>query len=247
MPRVSLLERIYLELYSWLSERFDTDKYWKKTKSTISSINRSFPVTHTKKYDTNAIWIWYPWYCFGGIALLSFIVLCVTGTILGLYYVPSAEGSPPAAYKSMEIIMTEIPFGYILRALHHWATHVMVASVFLHTIRVYFTGAYRKPREFNWIIGMFLMIFTLFFAYTGYILPWDQLSYWAGRIGIDMAKAVPIVGEIVSRLLFGDVTMSGNTLIRFYLYHVYILPGIVIGLIVLHLIIVWYQGIAEPH
>ena len=157
------------------------------------------------------------------------------------------EGIPSPAYLSMQYIMTELPFGYIIRAVHHWGTHFMVASVFLHMCRVYFTGAYRNPRELNWLIGVALMALTIVFGYSGYLLPWDSLAYGAAVIGINLANSSPLIGKYIATLLFGGSALTERTVTRMYFIHVFILPVIVTGLIIVHLFIVWVQGIAEPH
>jgi quinol-cytochrome oxidoreductase complex cytochrome b subunit len=152
------------------------------------------------------------------------------------------------AWRSMLIIMNDIPFGFIIRGMHHWAAHIMIAAVFLHMCRVYFTGAYKKPRELNWLLGVVLLLLTLAFGYSGYLLPANNLSEGAANIGINMSRASPVIGDVLARLLFGDInTLSGVYILRFYWLHVFILPLIVTGLIVLHMGLVWLQGVAEPH
>lgn len=123
----------------------------------------------------------------------------------------------------------------------------MVAAVFLHMMRVYLTQSYKKPREINWIIGVILLILTLGLGYTGYLLPWSQLSFWAGRIGIEMAKASPFLGDWVAGFMFGGAELGQFTITRMYIFHVVLLPLITFGLVLLHMFIVWVQGIAEPH
>lgn len=242
-----LKEKIFSKTYEWLDARFDLATYLEKFESFMSSMDRIMPISHTQKYKAKAVWYWYPFYYLGWIAILSFIVTAITGLILGFYYVPSPEGDPPEAYRSIAFIMTNVSFGYTLRALHHWAAHLMVASVFLHMLRVYFTGAYREARELNWMLGVTLLGLTLFFGYTGYLLPWNQLAFWAGVIGINIFGALPLIGSQVASFIFGGLEMSGAALIRMYIFHVYLLPMAVTGLIILHLIIVWVQGGAEPH
>ena len=209
----------------------------------------AFSWLDTEKYKLRIIWYWYPLYCLGGISFLAFIILVISGTILGFYYVPGGDlnSDPTPAYASMEFIMLELPFGYIIRSIHHWTTHFMVAAVFLHMCRVYFTGAYRNPRELNWLIGVALMFFTIFFGYSGYLLPWDSLAFGAATIGINMANATPLLGEWMANALFGDTILTGQTVVRMYFLHVFVLPVLVTALILAHLFIVWVQGIAEPH
>jgi quinol-cytochrome oxidoreductase complex cytochrome b subunit len=211
------------------------------------NVHRQMPMTHAEKYKLRIIWYWYPLYCLGGISFLAFIILVITGTVLGIFYVPGGDGDPSPAYASMQFIMLDLPFGYIIRSVHHWATHFMVASVFLHMCRVYFTGAYRNPRELNWLIGVALMFFTIFFGYSGYLLPWDSLAFGAATIGINMANSTPLIGKYVATAMFNGTSLSPGTVTRMYFIHVFILPVIVTALILVHLFIVWVQGIAEPH
>ena len=244
---MGLAERSFLWVFSWLDTRFRIQDYWNMSKSAYYNMHRQMPLTHAEKYKLRIIWYWYPLYCLGGISFLSFIILVITGTVLGIYYVPGGEGDPSPAYKSMQFIMTELPFGYIIRAVHHWTTHFMVASVFLHMCRVYFTGAYRNPRELNWLIGVALMALTIVFGYSGYLLPWDSLAYGAAVIGINLSNASPLIGKYIATLLFGGSSLTDRTVTRMYFIHVFILPVIVTTLIIIHLFIVWVQGIAEPH
>jgi len=145
------------------------------------------------------------------------------------------------------MIMQDVQFGYALRSIHRWAAQIMMAAVFLHMLRVYFTGSYKEPRELNWLLGIILISLSMVFGYTGYLLPWNQLAFWAGQIGVEMALATPIVGEWGAQLLFGGFTLGQATLVRMYILHVFILPFVVTSLIALHVGIVWVQGIAEPH
>ena len=201
--KMGFAERSFLWVFSWLDTRFRIQDYWNMSKGAYYNMHRQMPLTHAEKYKLRIIWYWYPLYCLGGISFLSFIILVLTGTVLGIYYVPGGNGIPSPAYLSMQYIMTELPFGYIIRAVHHWGTHFMVASVFLHMCRVYFTGAYRNPRELNWLIGVALMALTIVFGYSGYLLPWDSLAYGAAVIGINLANSSPLVGKYVATLLFG--------------------------------------------
>src|SRR3989442_1123678 len=142
----------------------------------------------------------------------------------------------------------EIPFGFIVRGMHHWAAHIMIAAVFLHMCRVYFTGAYKKPRELNWLLGVILMLITIMFGYSGYLLPANNLSEGAANIGINMTRASPVIGDQPARLLFRDLnTLTGVYILRWYWIHVFILPLLGTGLMILHMGLVWLQGVAEPH
>jgi cytochrome b6 len=245
--QMGMLEKSFLWVFSWMDTRFRLQDYWAMSRDAYSSMHRQMPLTHSEKYKLRIIWYWYPLYCLGGISFLAFIILVISGSILGFYYIPGGEGDPTPAYHSMEFIMTQLPFGYIIRSIHHWATHFMVAAVFLHMCRVYFTGAYRNPRELNWLIGVALMFFTIFFGYSGYLLPWDALAFGAATIGINMANSTPLIGKWVATAMFAGTSLSGQTVTRMYFIHVFVLPVVVTTLIIIHLFIVWVQGIAEPH
>ena len=204
----------------------------------------------TEQYNLdNKFWYWYPLYSLGLFSVIAYVVAAITGALLGFYYAPSTvEGADyTVAYQSVIAIMSDLNFGYFLRSLHRWSAQVMTAAVFLHMLRVYFTGAYKEPRELNWIIGIILISLTMVFGYTGYLLPWSQLSFWAGQIGVEMALSIPLIGEWVALLVFGGYTPAEPTIIRMYILHVFVLPFVVTALIALHIGIVWMQGIAEPH
>ncbi len=213
------------------------------------------PRSHAEKYELRTIWYWYPLYCLGGIAFVAFILLTITGIILGFYYIPDGnifiEGGQKTsgAYESMQVIMHEVPLGFIIRGMHHWGAHIMIAAVFLHMARVYFTGAYKNPRELNWLIGVILLLLTLLFGYSGYLLPWNDLAVGAANIGINMSKAAPPpeLGAFIATVLFGGTEITGATVIRMYWLHIFILPVVGVGLMLLHMALVWIQGVAEPH
>ncbi len=168
-----------------------------------------------------------------GLGLMSmflFLVLAATGLLLMFYYVPSTA----QAYDRMLDLRGSVAFGTFLRNMHRWSAHAMVAVVFLHMCRVFFTGAYKAPREFNWVIGIALFLLTLFSSFTGYLLPWDQLAFWAITVGTSIAGYAPVVGQQVKFLLLGDYTVGQEALLRFYVLHVVALPLAVIGLVVIH-------------
>ena len=170
-------------------------------------------------------------YYLGGIAAIAFGILTVTGVLLMFYYHPSV----PRAYEDMKDLEFVVSAGVFLRNLHRWCAHAMVAVVFLHMIRVFFAGAYRPPREFNWVVGVCLLTLTILMSYTGYLLPWDQLAFWAVTVGANMAKAVPIFGDDISFLLLGGNRIDENTLVRFYVLHCVVLPMILAGGVALHI------------
>lgn len=166
----------------------------------------------------------------GVISTILFGVLVVTGVLLMFYYVPSVE----RAYTTMKEIQFSVPLGQFTRNMHRWAAHGMVLVVILHMTRVFYTGAYKPPREFNWVIGVVLLLFTLGASFTGYLLPWDQLSYWAITVGTNIAGYAPGVGEVVRQILLGGVEVGQNTLIRFYALHIAVLPLLLSLIISLH-------------
>ncbi len=181
-------------------------------------------------------------YFLGGMTLFFLGVQVVTGILLTLYYRPSAEN----AYQSILFIMNEVRFGWLIRSVHAWSANLMIVACVLHMLRVYFQGAYKKPREMTWTVGVFLLLLTLGFGFTGYLLPWDQRAFWATTVGTEIAGAVPAIGELTLRFLRAGEAVSGQTLARFYSIHVLVLP-LGIALFVLgHLGLIHQQGLAEP-
>jgi quinol-cytochrome oxidoreductase complex cytochrome b subunit len=166
----------------------------------------------------------------GLISFFLFVVLTVTGVLLMFYYVPSTT----QAYDRMLDLRSSVAFGIILRNMHRWAAHAMVAVVFLHMCRVFLTGSYKPPREFNWVIGVGLFLLTLFSSFTGYLLPWDQLAFWAITVGTSIAGYAPLVGHAVRFLLLGDSTVGQEALLRFYVLHVVVLPLFLTILVAIH-------------
>ena len=181
-------------------------------------------------------------YYFGGMTLFFFLVQVVTGILLMLYYRPSAN----EAFESVEFIMTQVPFGWLIRSIHSWSANLMVFFAFVHLATVYFTRAYRKPREITWITGCLLLFIALAFGFSGYLLPWNQLAFFATRVGTDIAGAVPFIGEWMLRFLRGGDQVTGGTLSRFYGWHVAILPAITSVLLVGHVILVQILGMSVP-
>lgn len=179
------------------------------------------------------------WHTLGSAALFLIVLQTVTGFFLAFYYVPS----PEHAYGSLMAIHKEIPFGAFVRGLHYWGASLVVAIVFLHTLRVFFMGAYKYPRELSWVVGVLLFLIVMLFGFTGYLLPWDQKAYWATVVGTHIAGTAPVVGEYLWRILQGGVEVGPRTLGRFYAAHVLILPAMLYGLILVHLSMVIYQGI----
>jgi quinol-cytochrome oxidoreductase complex cytochrome b subunit len=247
------IEKTFLTALIWLDERLRIVDYLELLETMYYRSNLQMPKSHTEQYNLdNKFWYWYPLYSLGSLSIVAYLVAAISGAVLGFYYSPSAAGAatagdPTAAYESVITIMQDVNFGLMLKSIHRWSSQFMIAAVFLHMLRVYFTGAYKEPREVNWVLGIVLISLTLLFGYSGYVLPWYQLSFWAAQIGVEMALATPLVGEWAAQLMFGGFTLGQATIVRMYILHVFVLPFVVTALIALHVGIVWVQGIAEPH
>ena len=173
----------------------------------------------------------------GLISLYLFLILSASGVLIMFHYVPSLTPGPeglPDAYQRMLNLRSNVFWGEFVRNIHRWAAHAMVAAVFLHLLRVFLTGAYKAPRQFNWVVGCVLALLTVFLSYTGYLLPWDQLAYWGVKVGTEIARIAP-GGALIRNLLLGDTEVGGEALLRFYVLHVAVLPLVLGGGIGLHL------------
>ena len=184
---------------------------------------------HPVKVRRHALAIPYTW-CMGGLSFFLFLVLTVTGVYLMFFYVPSDT----KAYTDILNLQSSVAFGAITRNVHRWGAHLMVFFVFLHMMRVFYHGAYKPPREFNWVIGVLLLLMTIGLSFTGYLLPWDQISYWAITIGLNMASYTPIINTPIQNLIFGGLEVGQNTLLRFYVLHIMVLPLVTAILLAVH-------------
>ncbi|HLE19973.1 MAG TPA: cytochrome b N-terminal domain-containing protein [Vicinamibacteria bacterium] len=185
----------------------------------------------------------YSWcYFFGGATLFFFMIQVATGVLLLLYYKPTAE----AAFESVRFIMTEVSFGWLIRSLHSWSANLMVLAAFLHMATVFFMRAYRKPRELTWYTGATLLLLAMGFGFSGYLLPWNELAFFATRVGTDMAGKVPVVGRFLLEFLRGGEDVTGATLTRFFGFHVAVLPMMATALILFHLLAIQRQGMSVP-
>jgi len=182
------------------------------------------------------------WYYLGGMTLFLFIVQVGTGILLLFYYRASAA----EAYESIQFIMTEVKFGWLIRSLHHWAANLLIFALVLHMFSVLFLRAYRSPRELTWLTGAGLLGISLAFGFTGYLLPWNQLAFFATRVGTQIVGVVPFVGDSLLRIARGGDDVSGATLTRFYALHVAVLPVLIVGLLTLHLFMVQKLGMSTP-
>lgn len=181
------------------------------------------------------------WFALGGTPAYLFAIQIVTGILLAFYYEPS----PSRAYESVAHITEELRYGWYVRSLHKWGATFMIAAIVLHQMRVYFTGAYRKPREINWMIGMSLLLCTLTTAFTGYSLVYEQLSYWGATVGANITDGVPVIGTTMKRMLLGGDAYNQHTLPRFFVLHAAVLPVLLVLLIMIHIAIVRLQGVTE--
>jgi cytochrome b6 len=182
------------------------------------------------------------WYFFGGMTLFFFLVQLVTGALLLLYYRPSAS----EAYESVRFIMTRVPFGWLIRSIHAWSANLMIAAALAHLSSVVFLHAYRRPRELTWLTGVLMFFISFAFGFSGYLLPWNELAFFATRVGTSTAGAVPGIGEAIVRFMRGGNDVGGATLTRFFGVHVAILPAITMALLGLHLLFVQYHGMSVP-
>ena len=212
-------------LYLWLDERFDLTSLLGVMKKKRVPVHR-----HTV------------WYYLGGVTLFLFAVQVFTGILLLFYYQPGVE----TGYESVRFIMTKVSFGWLIRSVHHWAANLMVFFAFVHMFSVFFTKAYRKPRELTWVSGFILLLLAMALGFSGYLLPWDELSFFATKVGTDIAGAMPLIGDALRDLLRGGPDVSSATLSRFYAFHVALFPAIFTAILVLHLVFVQRQGMHAP-
>jgi quinol-cytochrome oxidoreductase complex cytochrome b subunit len=209
----------------WLDERFGAGSIEQFLRHKIIPVHR-----HTV------------WYYLGGMTLFLFIVQVLTGILLLLYYRPTADG----AFESVQFIMTQVKFGWLIRSIHSWSANLMIFTAFVHMFSVYFLKAYRKPRELTWISGMLLFFIVLGFGFSGYLLPWNTLSFFATKVGTDMAGFMPVIGKWILVFLRGGNQVTGATLTRFFGFHVAVLPGLATLLLTIHLLLVQRLGMSVP-
>ncbi|HZM88112.1 MAG TPA: cytochrome bc complex cytochrome b subunit [Blastocatellia bacterium] len=182
------------------------------------------------------------WYYFGGMTLFLFGVQVVTGILLLLYYRPSAE----TAFESVQFIVTEVQFGWLIRSVHSWSANLLIATLFIHMFSVYFMRAYRRPREVTWLSGVFLLLLAVGFGFSGYLLPWNKLAFFATKVGTEIAGVIPLIGKPMLRFLRGGEDVTGATLTRFFGFHVAVLPAISTVILAVHLILVQLHGMSVP-
>jgi cytochrome b6 len=221
----SEMKRNHGKLFKWIDERYD-----------LSGLIEFAKKKSVPKFRETI------WYYFGGIALLLFIVQVISGILLLMYY----KGTEDLAYESVYFISTKVSFGWLIRSIHSWSANLMILAVFVHMFSVYFLKGFRQPRELTWYSGIGLLAISMAFGFSGYLLPWNELAFFATKVGTDIVGEVPLIGESILKLLRGGEDVTGATLSRFFGFHVAIFPGIFIILLTLHLLMIQRQGIAEP-
>ena len=225
-PRSSIYlnENFMSKVYNWFNERLE-----------IQAIADDV----TSKYVPPHVNIFY---CLGGITLTCFLVQVATGFAMTFYYRPTVT----EAFASVQYIMTEVNFGWLIRSVHRWSASMMVLMMILHVFRVYLTGGFKKPRELTWVTGVILSVITVSFGVTGYSLPWDQVGYWAVKIVTGVPDAIPVIGSFVVELLRGSVGVGQPTLTRFYSLHTFVLPLLAAVFMLMHFLMIRKQGISGP-
>lgn len=211
--------------YAWIDERFKVS-----------------PLIEFMRHKTVPVHRHTVWYYMGGVALFLFIVQVVSGILLVLYY----HANEDSAYESVRFITTKVPFGWLVRSVHSWSANLMVFVVFVHMFSAFFTRAFSKPRELTWVTGFILLVLAMGFGFTGYLLPWNELAFFATKVGTDITGALPLVGEPIKILLRGGEEVTGATLSRFHAIHIALLPAVFFVLLTLHLLFVQRQGMHEP-
>ncbi|MEB3226823.1 MAG: cytochrome b6 [Synechocystis sp.] len=181
-------------------------------------------------------------YCLGGLTLTCFLIQFATGFAMTFYYKPTVA----EAFTSVQYIMNEVNFGWLIRSIHRWSASMMVLMMILHVFRVYLTGGFKKPRELTWVVGVMLAVTTVTFGVTGYSLPWDQVGYWAVKIVSGVPAAIPVVGDQLVTLMRGSESVGQATLTRFYSLHTFVLPWVIAVLLLLHFLMIRKQGISGP-
>jgi cytochrome b6 len=209
----------------WLEDRLGLEPLWKLAAKKTVPIHR-----HTI------------WYYLGGMTLFLFVTQVVTGILLLLYYRPSSD----AAYESVQFIMGQVSFGWLVRSIHSWSANLMIGTLFVHMFSVFLTKAYRPPREITWITGAVLLFLALTFGFSGYLLPWNKVSFFATRVGTQIAGVVPGIGTFLLRFLRGGDDVTGATLTRFFGFHVAILPAVTTLVLGVHVWLVQKQGMSLP-
>jgi len=233
-------------IYDWIDKRYNISPLLGEAQR---SINFALPSTLTRQNRSKIFWLTYPYYYAGAITAFLAILQGVTGLLLAFHYVPSAvgdPGTPTQAYLSVQYIMKDVPLGALIRGVHQWGANLLVAALAIHAFWAFFRSPYRIGRGISWILGVALLGLALAYSFSGYLLPWDQLGYWAATISVQLMRALPLLGDFVARILLGGTVLSPLTLARMYFYHVCLLPVVALILVGIHMVLVLLQGVSEP-
>jgi quinol-cytochrome oxidoreductase complex cytochrome b subunit len=213
------------KFYNWINERAQLDDL-------VAFLGKKYVPVHRHSI----------WYYFGGVTLFLFIIQVVTGIMLLLYY----KGGEALAFESIQFLMSKVSFGWLIRSIHSWSANLFILAAMIHMFSVYFERSYRKPREVTWVTGMLMFFMALAFGFSGYLLPWNELAFFATKVGTDIAGIVPFIGKPMMIFLRGGEEVTGATLSRLFGFHVAIFPGIFTVLLGIHLLLVQRQGMSEP-
>jgi quinol-cytochrome oxidoreductase complex cytochrome b subunit len=219
------MNSVWQRVYGWIDKRVEL-------KTIVEFMGKKYVPVHRHSI----------WYYFGGVSLFLFLIQVVTGILLLLYY----KGSEQLAFESIQFIMSKVQFGWLIRSIHSWAANLFILSAFIHMFSVFFEKSYREPREITWLTGMLMLFVAMGFGFSGYLLPWNELAFFATKVGTDIAGVLPFVGKPLMIFLRGGEEVTGATLSRFFGFHVAVLPGIFTILLAIHLILVQGQGMSEP-
>jgi len=233
-------------IYDWIDRRYNISPLLGEAQR---SINFALPSTLTRQNRSKIFWLTYPYYYAGAITAFLAILQGVTGLLLAFHYVPSAvgdPGTPTQAYLSVQYIMKDVPLGALIRGVHQWGANLLVAALAIHAFWAFFRSPYRIGRGISWILGVALLGLALAYSFSGYLLPWDQLGYWAATISVQLMRALPLLGDFIARILLGGTVLSPLTLARMYFYHVCLLPVVALILVGIHMVLVLLQGVSEP-
>ncbi|HEU5138890.1 MAG TPA: cytochrome b6 [Bacillales bacterium] len=219
------------KFYDWVDERLDITPMWRDL------ADHEVPEHVNPAYHFSAFV-----YCFGGLTFFIIVIQILSGMFLTMYYVPDIE----RAWDSVYYLQNQVAFGVIVRGMHHWGSSLVLVMVFLHTLRVFFTGSYKKPREMNWVVGVLMFFILLGLGFTGYLLPWDMKAYFATKVGLQIAASVPFIGDWIKVILQGSDIVGAQTLTRFFAIHVFFLPAALFALLAAHFFMIRKQGISGP-
>jgi cytochrome b6 len=219
------MKNFWNNLYGWFDERLEL-------KELVNFMEKKYVPVHRHSI----------WYYFGGVSLFLFIIQVATGILLLFYY----KGTEDLAFESIQFIMSKVEFGWLIRSIHTWSANLFILAIFIHMFSVLFEKAYRKPREVTWITGVLMFFLALGFGFSGYLLPWNELAFFATKVGSDIVGAVPLIGEPLKIFMRGGEDVTGATLSRLFGFHVALFPAIFSSLLIIHLLLVQRQGMSQP-